>query len=50
MKSPGEEWSKSHISTFEKIAFLSFENWYSHQYHELLGSKRFITNLFHFCD
>ena len=40
MKSPGEKWSKSHISTFEKMTCLSFENWYSHQYPELLGSKR----------
>ena len=50
VKTSGEERSKSHFCHFEISQFLTFEDWYSHQYHKLLGSKRFITNLIHFCD
>ena len=50
MKSPMEERFNHHFWHFEISQFLTFEDWYSHQYHKLLGSKRFITNLIHFCD
>ena len=43
-----EERFNHHFWHFEISQFLTFEDWYSHQYHKLLGSKRFITNLIHF--
>ena len=50
LKSSMEERFNHHFWHFEISQFLTFEDWYSHQYHKLLGSKRFITNLIHFCD
>ena len=50
LKSSMEERLNHHFWHFEISQFLTFEDWYSHQYHKLLGSKRSITNLIHFCD